>query len=65
MKKQVGLWIDHKQTFAVFVGDDGEQTKRVKSDMEKHVRFSGGKKVRRTTSATDNLRPISIATTMR
>jgi hypothetical protein len=42
MKKQVGLWIDHRETFAVFVGDDGEQTKRVKSGMEKHVRFSGG-----------------------
>jgi hypothetical protein len=42
MKRQVGLWIDHKETFAVFVGDDGEQTKRMKSGMEKHVRFSGG-----------------------
>jgi hypothetical protein len=42
MKRQVGLWIDHKETFAVFVGDDGEQTKRMKSGMGKHVRFSGG-----------------------
>lgn len=41
MKKQVGLWIDHRQAFLVFVGDDGEETKRVDSDMEKHVRFSG------------------------
>jgi hypothetical protein len=42
MKRQVGLWIDHKETFVVFIGEDGEQTKRMKSDMEKHVRFSGG-----------------------
>ena len=42
MKRQVGLWIDHKETFAVFIGDDGEQTRRIKSGMEKHVRFSGG-----------------------
>ena len=42
MKRQVGLWIDHKETFVVFIGEDGEQTKRIKSGMEKHVRFSGG-----------------------
>jgi stalled ribosome rescue protein Dom34 len=42
MKRQVGLWIDHKETFAVFIGDDDEQTKRINSGMEKHVRFSGG-----------------------
>jgi hypothetical protein len=42
MKRQVGLWIDHRETFAVFIGDDGEQTKRIESGMEKHVRFSGG-----------------------
>ena len=41
MKNHVGLWIDHRQAFLVFVGDDGEETKRIDSDMEKHVRFSG------------------------
>jgi hypothetical protein len=41
MKNQVGLWIDHRQAFLVFVGDADEETKRVDSDMEKHVRFSG------------------------
>jgi hypothetical protein len=42
MKKQVGLWVDHSEVFVVSIGDDGEETKRIKSGMEKHVRFSGG-----------------------
>jgi len=42
MKKQAGLWIDHKEAFIVFVGDNGDETTRIESGMEKHVRFSGG-----------------------
>ena len=42
MKRQAGLWIDHRETFIVFVGDAGEETSRIESGMEKHVRFSGG-----------------------
>jgi hypothetical protein len=42
MSRQAGLWIDHKETFVVFVGDDGESTRHIESGMEKHVRFSGG-----------------------
>ena len=42
MKRQAGLWIDHRETFVVFIGDDGEETGRIESGMEKHVRFSGG-----------------------
>ena len=42
MKRNVGLWIDHRETFLVFVGDDGEENRRIESGMEKHVRFSGG-----------------------
>jgi hypothetical protein len=42
MKMQGGLWIDHREAFVVFIGDDGEKTKRIESGMEKHVRFSGG-----------------------
>jgi hypothetical protein len=42
MKRQAGLWIDHRETFIVFIGDDGEETRRIESGMEKHVRFSGG-----------------------
>ena len=41
MKKQVGLWIDHRESVIVIVTGEGEETKRIVSDMEKHVRFSG------------------------
>ena len=42
MKRQVGLWIDHRETVVVVIGDKGEETRRIESGMEKHVRFSGG-----------------------
>ncbi len=40
MKQQVGLWIDHRESVIVIVTGEGEETKRVTSNMEKHVRFS-------------------------
>ncbi|HEX9075920.1 MAG TPA: hypothetical protein VF932_09080 [Anaerolineae bacterium] len=42
MKRQVGLWIDHRKTVVVSVTDQGEETTLIESDMEKHVRYSGG-----------------------
>ena len=42
MKTGTGLWIDHSTAFIVTSDDNGEQTKRIESEMEKHVRFSGG-----------------------
>ena len=41
MKKEVGLWIDHRKTVIVSVTDKGEETSTIRSDMEKHVRYSG------------------------
>ncbi len=41
MNGQAGIWIDHRAAFIVFVGEGHEETKRIKSDVEKHVRFSG------------------------
>ena len=41
MKKAVGLWIDHRKAVIVSVTDKGEETSLIKSDMEKHVRYSG------------------------
>jgi hypothetical protein len=44
MKQNAGLWIDHKQAIVVFIGigtDANEEIKRMKSGMEKHVRYSG------------------------
>ena len=42
MKSEIGLWIDHRQAVMVVVTDAGEETKRIISNMEKHVRFSSG-----------------------
>ena len=42
MKKRVGLWIDHRKAIIVTISEEGEETKEIKSDMEKHVRFSSG-----------------------
>jgi hypothetical protein len=42
MKNAAGMWIDHRKAVIVIVSDQGEETKQIESDMEKHVRFSGG-----------------------
>ena len=41
MKTNAGLWIDHRNAVIVILGEKGEETKRINSGMEKHVRFSG------------------------
>ena len=42
MKKQAGLWIDHRKAVIVIVTDEGETLSEIASNMEKHVRFTGG-----------------------
>ena len=42
MKREVGLWIDHRKAVIVSVTDKGEETSLIRSGMEKHVRYSGG-----------------------
>jgi molybdopterin converting factor small subunit len=42
MKKEIGLWIDHRKAVVVLVSDEGEEVKEITSHMEKHVRFSSG-----------------------
>ncbi|MDD2922526.1 MAG: hypothetical protein PHQ36_09590 [Anaerolineales bacterium] len=42
MKKQIGLWIDHREAIVVALSDNGEQITRIKSDAEKQIRFAGG-----------------------
>ena len=42
MKRKVGLWIDHRKAVIVSIKSDSEEIKSVTSNMEKHVRFSGG-----------------------
>ncbi|HYK92397.1 MAG TPA: hypothetical protein VE398_26785 [Acidobacteriota bacterium] len=40
MKREVGIWIDHRKTVIVSVTDKGEKTSLIRSGMEKHVRYS-------------------------
>jgi hypothetical protein len=42
MEGHIGLWIDHRQAILVTITAKGEEIRHLKSDMEKHVRFSGG-----------------------
>jgi hypothetical protein len=42
MKKIAGLWIDHRKAVIVIITEAGEEIKEITSNMEKHVRFSGG-----------------------
>ncbi len=42
MKKQAGLWIDHRKAVIVIVTEAGEEVKEITSHMEKHVRFTRG-----------------------
>ena len=42
MKKQAGLWIDHRKAVIVSFTEKGEEIKEITSNMEKHVRFKGG-----------------------
>jgi len=41
MKKEVGLWIDHREAVIVTLQDETEDIKRIDSDVEKRVRYSG------------------------
>ena len=41
MKTQVGMWIDHREANIVFLSQDGEETKQIKSNVEKQRRRSG------------------------
>jgi len=42
MKRKIGLWIDHSKAVIVSITGDLEEIKSIPSDMEEHVRFSGG-----------------------
>jgi hypothetical protein len=42
MKKQIGLWIGHRKAIIVIITEDGEEIKKIASNMEKHIRFTNG-----------------------
>jgi hypothetical protein len=41
MKKEIGLWIDHRKAVIVTIADGKEEVKEIISQMEKHVRYRG------------------------
>jgi stalled ribosome rescue protein Dom34 len=41
MKSQVGIWIDHKDAYLVFVSEGAAEMQHTESGVGKHVRFAG------------------------
>jgi stalled ribosome rescue protein Dom34 len=41
MKKEIGLWLDHREAMIVVLTDGGEEIKHITSDSGKHMRYSG------------------------
>jgi hemerythrin superfamily protein len=41
MKKQAGLWIDHRKAVIVIVTEEGEDIQKIESGMGRHVRYRG------------------------
>ena len=55
MKKYIGIWLDHKEAFVVyllsnkpFTAGNQEMVERIESDIERRVRLSGGSRSRKT-----------------
>lgn len=41
MTMQAGLWIDHRKAVVVVVSEEGDTTRLIESNVEKHVHYSG------------------------
>ncbi len=41
MKKEIGLWVDHREAIIVILNDGAEETKHIASNSGKHIRYSG------------------------
>jgi len=41
MKKEIGLWVDHREAIIVILTDGGEEIKHITSNNGKHIRYSG------------------------
>src|SRR5512147_2921289 len=41
MKKEIGLWIDHREAILVILTDGGEEVRHITSNNGKHIRYSG------------------------
>jgi stalled ribosome rescue protein Dom34 len=41
MKKEIGLWVDHREAIIVILGEGEEETRHIDSKSGKHIRYSG------------------------
>jgi stalled ribosome rescue protein Dom34 len=41
MKKEIGLWLDHRDAIIVMITGGGEEIKQITSGSGKHIRYSG------------------------
>ncbi|WP_319404523.1 hypothetical protein [uncultured Desulfosarcina sp.] len=50
MQKNMGIWIDHKKAVIVTLNETGDtkSIREIQSDLERHVRLSGGSRTKRT-----------------
>jgi hypothetical protein len=53
MKREVGLWIDHRKAVVMTIEDGIEETQEIQSDLVKRVRFSGK------TQSKDSVQPVA------
>lgn len=60
MKREVGLWIDHQKTVMVTVVDEKDETREIRSNVEKTLRRSSAKSSKVSTDkATSNAEDVS------
>ena len=50
MQKRIGIWIDNRKALIVTLGQPGQEPaiREIQSDVERHVRLSGGSRTKRT-----------------
>jgi stalled ribosome rescue protein Dom34 len=41
MKKEIGLWLDHREAIIVILADGAEEIRHITSESGKHMRYSG------------------------
>jgi len=46
VKKEIGLWIDHREAILVILSDGGEEIKHISSNQGKRIRYSSGSRLK-------------------
>jgi stalled ribosome rescue protein Dom34 len=64
MKKEVGLWIDHREAVLVTITDKGEEMARIYSNIEEIGQFSGSSRSARSQDA-ENMQERKYANSLK